>query len=77
MNRGLSKKCLINMFMNMSSEALRGYLELANIHKGNAPKKKTNLIEMIVYGCITDKLDKNDTKDISTKELNEYRASII
>ena len=56
----------------MSSEALRGYLELANIHKGNAPKKKTNLIEMIVYGCITDKLDKNDTKDISTKELNEY-----
>ena len=26
---------------------------------------------MIVYGCITDKLNKNDIKDISRKELNE------
>ena len=57
--------------MNMSSEALRGYLELENIYKGNLQKKKTNLIEMIVYGCITDKLNKNDIEDISTKELNE------
>ena len=56
--------------MNMSSEALRGYLELENIYKGNLQKKKTNLIEMIVYGCITDKLNKNDIEDISTKELN-------
>ena len=55
----------------MSSEALRGYLELENIYKGNLQKKKTNLIEMIVYGCITDKLNKNDIEDISTKELNE------
>ena len=71
MNSSLSKKCLINILMNMSSEALRGYLELENIYKGNLQKKKTNLIEMIVYGCITDKLNKNDIEDISTKELNE------
>ena len=71
MNSSLSKKCLINILINMSSEALRGYLELENIYKGNLQKKKTNLIEMIVYGCITDKLNKNDIEDISTKELNE------
>ena len=71
MNSSLSKKCLINILMNMSSEALQGYLELENIYKGNLQKKKTNLIEMIVYGCITDKLNKNDIEDISTKELNE------
>ena len=77
MNRRLNKKCLIGILMNMSSEALRGYLELANIYKGNSPQKKTNLIEMIVYGCITDKLNKNDIKDISRKELNEVlRVSI-
>ena len=77
MNRRLNKKCLIDILMNMSSEALRGYLELANIYKGNSPQKKTNLIEMIVYGCITDKLNKNDIKDISRKELNEVlRVSI-
>ena len=71
MNSHLSKKCLINILMNMSSKALWGYLELANIYKGNSPKKKTNLIEMIVYGCITDELYKNYIKDKSTKELNE------
>ena len=71
MNSHLSKKCLINILMNMSSEALWGYLELGNIYKGNSPTKKTNLIEMIVYGCITDELYKNYIKDISTKELNE------
>ena len=71
MNSSLSKKCLINILMNMSSEALRGYLELENIYKGNLQKKKTNLIEMIVCGCITDNLNKNDIEDISTKELNE------
>ena len=76
-NRCLNKKCLIDILMNMSSEALQGYLELANIYKGNSPQKKTNLIEMIVYGCITDKLNKNDIKDISRKELNEVlRVSI-
>ena len=76
-NRRLNKKYLIDILMNMSSEALQGYLELANIYKGNSPQKKTNLIEMIVYGCITDKLNKNDIKDISRKELNEVlRVSI-
>ena len=35
--------------MNVSTKALRDYLECANIWKGNSPKKKTNLIEMIIY----------------------------
>ena len=30
-------------------------------------KKKTDLTEMIVYGCITDKLSKNVIEDISKK----------
>ena len=42
-------------FNEWSSQALRDYLECANIYKGNLPKKKTDLIEMIVYGCITEK----------------------
>ena len=71
MNSRLSKKCLINALMSMSSESLRSYLELANIYKGISPKKKTNLVEMIVFGCITNKINKHDIKDISTKETNE------
>ena len=34
------------------------------------PKKKTDLIEMIVYGCITEKLNKKGIEDISTKQAN-------
>ena len=51
--------------MNMSSQSLRSYLRLANIYDGNSNKKETDLIEMIVYGCITNKLNKEPIKDIS------------
>ena len=54
----MGEKCLINFLMNVSTKALRDYLECANIYKGTSPKKKTDLIEMIIYGCITEKLDK-------------------
>ena len=50
---------------------MRGYLECANIYKGNSSKNKTDLIEMILYGCITDKLHKNGIEYISTKEANQ------
>ena len=61
------EKCLINILMNVSTKALRDYLECANIYKGTSPKKKTNPIKMIIYGCITEKLDKKEIEDISIK----------
>ena len=57
--------------MKISAQALRYYLECANIYKSNSPKKKTDLIEMIVYGCITEKLNKNGLEDISKKQANQ------
>ena len=54
----IGKKCLINVLMNVSAQAFRNYLECTNIYKENSPKEKTDLIEMIVYGCITEKLNK-------------------
>ena len=39
--------------------------------KSKSPKKKTNLVEMIVYGCITNKLNKNAIEDLSIKETNK------
>ena len=68
---GIGGKCLINILMNISTQALKEYLKSANIYKGNASKKKTDLIEMIVYGCITDKLNKEGIGDISTKQANQ------
>ena len=65
------EKCLINFFKNVSAKALRDYLECANIHKGTSPKKKTDLIEIIIYGCITEKLDKKEIEDISIKQANQ------
>ena len=33
-------------------------------------RKKTGLIEMIIYGCITEKWNKSGLQDISTKQAN-------
>ena len=51
--------------MDVSSQSLRSYLKLGNIYDGNCNKKKTDLIEMIVYGCITNKLNKKRIENIS------------
>ena len=40
----MREKCLINFLMNVSTKALRDYLECANIYKGTSPKKKTDVI---------------------------------
>ena len=65
------EKCLISFLMNKSPQALRDYLECANIYKGTSPKKKSDLIEMIYYGCINEKWDKKEIEDISTKQANQ------
>ena len=67
----IGEKCLVSFLTNVSTPVLRDYLKLAKIYKGEASKKKTDLIEMIVYGCITNKLKKEGIQDISTREANE------
>ena len=57
--------------MNISTQSLKVNLKLANIYKGNALKKKTDLIKMIVYGWITDKLNKEGIENISSKQANQ------
>ena len=65
----IGERCLIIFLMNISSTALRDYLKVTNIYCSNSSKKKTNYTEMIVYGCITNKL--NQIEDISIKEANK------
>ena len=48
----------------------------ASIYKGTSPKKKTDLIEKIIYGCITEKLDKKEIEDISIKQAIKQEISI-
>ena len=67
----IGKKCLLNILMSISTIALRDYLKLANIYKSNSSRKKKELVEKIAYGCITNKLIKNKTEDISIKEANK------
>ena len=68
----LGEKCLINILMNISSEALRDYLECGKIYKGASSKKKTDLAEMIVYGHIIDKINKIGVEDILKKKPTKY-----
>ena len=67
----IGERCLVNILMNISTTTLRDYLKLTNIYKSNSSKKKTNLVEMMVYGCITNKLDKNKIEDVSIKKANK------
>ena len=57
--------------MNISSEAFRDYLECRKIYKSASSKKKTDLVEMIVYGHFIDKINKISVQDISKKEANQ------
>ena len=70
MKSNLGERCLINTLMNMSRQALRFYLKHANIYDGNSKKKKKDLVEMIVCGCITNQLTKEPIKDISSVKVN-------
>ena len=76
----VTERCLINTLMNISSQSLRAYLKLASIYDGNSNKKKTDLVEMIVYGCMINKLNKEPIKDISMNRalniLKEHDISI-
>ena len=67
----IGEKCLTSFLMLVSNQGLRDYLKLANIYTGDAIKKKTDLIEMIIYGCATNKLNKEGIEDISTKHANQ------
>ena len=42
---------------------------MANIYSGHSSKNKSDLVEMVVYRCITNNISKLDVQDISTKEL--------
>ena len=68
----IGEKCLTNFLMNVLTSALRKYLKLANIYKGESTKKKTELIEMIIYGCITNSRNKYETKEISKFKQIKY-----
>ena len=70
MKSNLVERCLINTLMNMSSQALRFYLKHANIYDGNSNIKKTDLVETIVYGCITNQISKEPIKDITSNKVN-------
>ena len=65
----IEEKCLTKFLMNVSLKGLKDYLECASIYKGTSFKKKTDLIEMIVYGCMTGTINKKDSKSI--KQANQ------
>ena len=66
----LPKNCLINHLNEISSQSLRCYLRQANFYDGNSNKKKSDLIEMIIYGCMNRKLKNMDINDISNSKVN-------
>ena len=66
----ISRRCLINFLNGVSNRALRAYLGLAEVYDGNANKKKSDLIEMMVYGFMNGKLKNKVVDEISVKNAN-------
>ena len=66
----LPKNCLINYLNEVSSQSQRSYLRLANTYDGTSNKKKSDLIEMIIYGCMNGKLKDTNFDDISNNKVN-------
>ena len=62
-----SRRCLISFLNGVSSRISRAYLGLVEVYDGNANKKKSDLIEMIVYGCMNGKLKNKVVDEISVK----------
>ena len=65
-----NRQCLINFLNEVSSQSLRYYLKLANIYDGNSNRKKSDLIEMIMYGCMNGKLKNKRIEDICINKAN-------
>ena len=76
----ISRLCLIKFLNRVSSNALRAYLGLAEVYDGNANKKKSDLIEMIVDGFMNGKLKSKIVEDILFKTvlttLKEHNTTI-
>ena len=51
--------------MNIATKVFTDYLECAKIYKDTSSKKKTDLVEIIVYGHITNEINKMNPVDIS------------
>ena len=66
----LPKNCLIHYLNEVSSQSQRRYLRLANIYDGTSNEKKSDLIEMIIYGCMNGKLKDTNFDDISNNKFN-------
>ena len=68
----LGEQCLINILMNISTKALSDYLECAKIYEGASSRKKTNLNEMILYGHITNEINKMNHEDTPKRSAINY-----
>ena len=65
----IPKNCLINYLNEVSIKSLRSYLRQANIYDGISNKIKSYLIQMIICGCINEKLKNKQIDDISNRKV--------
>ena len=66
----ISKPCLINFLNEISSRSLRSYLIHENIYEGSSNKKNSDLIEIIIYGCINGQLNNKTIDDTSINKAH-------
>ena len=60
-----------NFFNEYFNKRIKRLFRMCISYKGTSLKKKTDLTEMIVYGCMTGTLNKKDLQNISTKQKKQ------
>ena len=58
-------------FNKYVNKRIRSLFRMCISYKGTSPKKKTDLSEMIVHGCMAGTLNKQDLQDISIKQAKQ------
>ena len=74
LNLNIPHDYLISLLNKVESTSLKQYLIYANIYNGSRIKSKHQLIEMIMYRCMCNKI--NDISSIEVSDKDKFKKTI-
>ena len=74
LNSNIPHDDLISFLNQVESTSLKQYLRYANVYTGSRIKSKIQLIEMIIYGFMCDKV--SDIPSIEVSDKNKFKKTI-
>ena len=76
LNSNISHDDLISFLNKVESTSLKQYLRYANIYTSSRIKSKHQLIEMIIYGFMCNKINDMPSIEVSNKDKDKFKKTI-